>query len=275
VSSERPPHAAPESYLARGFRDVDAAAAEKMAHCLRYLDSLPAFREYKARILEFLSPRAGSTAVDLGCGLGFDVRRLAELVGPKGKAIGVDLSHSLLLAARSASEEFPNTDFIQANIRQLPFRDGGLDACKIDRVLQHVERPETVIEEIFRILHAGGKVVCAEPDWSTFFIDTEPSPIAQQIARNWSASFQNPRMGGDLRDRLEKAGFNHLQTAEQILSTVDFDSSNEVFDIAQTAMRLAASSGSSEPAEWIAKIRDGREPIRCAVTLVIHSAQKP
>src|SRR6202034_773984 len=96
-----------EDYLARGFRDVDAAAVGKMARCLAYMDGLPEFQQYKTTILQMMKPPPGSLVADLGCGLGFDVRRLSELVGPEGLAIGVDASLTLIESARAASKNFP------------------------------------------------------------------------------------------------------------------------------------------------------------------------
>jgi ubiquinone/menaquinone biosynthesis C-methylase UbiE len=263
-----------EEYLARGFRDVDAADAGKMAFCLKYLDSLPQFQQYKKLILEMMNPQAGSVIADLGCGLGFDVRRLAGLVGPEGRAIGVDSSRNLLVSARSASGAFPNAEFLQADIRKLPFRDGYLNSCKIDRVLQHVAQPEAVLREMYRTVSPGGIVACAEPDWGTFRIDDGHSTIAAQIGRSWAASFQNPGIGRELRQLLSEAGFLGVQVKEQLLSTDTFESSDAVFDIAQSAMRLAANTGSSEPADWLKSLRDHGDPIRCSVTIVINSARR-
>src|ERR1700723_4422135 len=108
----KPPERQGEEYLARGFRDVDAAAVDKMARCLTYMDGLPEFQQYKTTILQMMKPQPGSLVADLGCGLGFDVRRLSELVGPEGRAIGVDASLALIESARSTSEGLPAVEFI-------------------------------------------------------------------------------------------------------------------------------------------------------------------
>src|SRR5580704_9405244 len=172
-----------EASLARGFRDVDAAVVGKLARCLTYMDALPAFQQYKNTMLEMMNPQRGSVIADLGCGLGFDVRRLAAFVGPEGRAIGVDASQALLEAARSETEGTPAVEFIQADIQHLPIGRSSLNSCKVDRTLQHVERPAAVLNEMFRTLCSGGTVVCAEPDWGTFKIDDGRQPIGQQIAR--------------------------------------------------------------------------------------------
>ncbi len=151
----------------------------KLARCLTHMDALPVFQRYKSTMLEMMNPQRGSVVADLGCGLGFDVRRLAALVGPEGRAIGVDASLALISSARSSNETLPAVDFIQADIQHLPFASGSLNSCKVDRTLQHVERPAAVLNEMFRTLCSGGTVVCAEPDWGTFAIDDGQHPIAR------------------------------------------------------------------------------------------------
>jgi hypothetical protein len=138
-----------------------------------------------------------------------------------------------------------------------------------------VERPAAVLNEIFRTLCSGGTVVCAEPDWGTFAIDGTQHPIARQIAKVWSEGFRNPRIGRELKDRLGKAGFVDPQIKEVILSTPDFESSDIVFDISQSALQLATNTGSSEALAWLATLRDRQNPLCCSVTLVISFGKKP
>jgi ubiquinone/menaquinone biosynthesis C-methylase UbiE len=265
----------PRTSLARGFRDVDAATVGKLARCLTYMDALPEFRQYKTTILELMKAHRGSVIADLGCGLGFDVRRLAALVGPEGRAIGVDASLAMIESARSKSEGLGAVEFVQADIQHLPFANGSLNSCKVDRTLQHVERPAAALDEMFRTVCSDGAVVCAEPDWGTFAIDNAQHPIAQQIAQVWSEGFRNPRIGRELRDHLEEAGFVDLQVNDVVLSTPSFESSDIVFDITQSAYQLATSTGSNEPLTWLASLRDRLSPLYCSVTLVINSGKKP
>jgi ubiquinone/menaquinone biosynthesis C-methylase UbiE len=265
----------PEASLARGFRDVDTASVGKLARCLTFMDALPAFQQYKSTMLEMMRPQRGSVTADLGCGLGFDVRRLAVFVGPEGRAIGVDASRALIESARSVREGLPAVEFIQADIQHLPFANGSLHSCKVDRTLQHVERPAAVLDEMFRSVFSGGTVVCTEPDWGTFAIDNGQHPIAQQIAHSWREGFRNPRIGRELKDRLKEAGFVDLQVREFVLSTLGFESSDIVFDITQSALQLATSTGSDEPLTWLASVRDRLNPACCSVTLLINFGKKP
>jgi len=264
-----------EASLARGFRDVDTALVGKLARCLTYMDALPAFQQYKNIMLEMMNLHRGSITADLGCGLGFDVRRLAALVGPEGRAIGVDASLALLASARSTCEGLPTVEFIQADIQHLPFASGSLHSCKVDRTLQHAERPAAVLDEMFRSVCSGGVVVCAEPDWGTFAINDGQHPIARQIAQVWSEGFRNPHIGRELKDHLREAGFVDLQVREFVLSTPSFESSDTVFDITQSASQVARSTGNDEALTWIESLQDHQSRLCCSVTLLINLGKKP
>ncbi len=266
-----------ENYLATGFRNVDAAAAAKMAHCLEFLDSLPSFQSYKALILEGMNPQPGGVVADLGCGLGFDVLRLARLIGPRGQAIGVDSSMTLLEQARAMSGDSDAVDFICADIQSLPFEGESLDSCKADRVLQHVATPASVLAEMSRAVRPGGIVVCAEPDWGTFTIDHDNRSMVRRITQLFGESFRNPWIGRQLGKTLRRAGFVDIRVHPAQLIAPSFESSDKVFDIVQTAEWLAESTGNDEPLAWVAdaKARDRTRPVGSSVTLFLNFARKP
>jgi SAM-dependent methyltransferase len=259
-----------EDYLAHSFREVDAGDIGKMMRCLTFMDGLPAFQTYKATVLEKLDPQPGGIVADLGCGLGFDVQRLAGLVGSNGIALGIDSSRSLLARARLAGEAA--ACFLQADIHRLPLANASLGACKVDRTLQHVAEPAAVLREIFRTLRPGGIVVCSEPDWSTFVID-DPDPVAGKIAALFCQGFRNPRIAQELNTLLESTGFIDRQRSEVTLATPDFPSADIVFDLSQSASRLAVSLQSEDPLGWLANVR--QRPLHCSVALVIQFARRP
>jgi ubiquinone/menaquinone biosynthesis C-methylase UbiE len=266
-----------ENYLAKGFRDVDAAASEKMAQCLGCLDSLPSFQRYKDVILKAMNPQSGEVTADLGCGLGFDVLRLARLLGPGGCCIGVDLSATLLASARSVAQDETAAAFVRADIQKLPLGDRSLHSCKVDRTLQHVESPSAVLNEVFRTLRPGGAVACAEPDWSTFTIAHSNRSMVRQIAELWTASFRNPWIGRELGTQLRRAGFVDIKTQPALLMAPSFEPSDKVFDIVQSATRLAQATGSDAPLDWIANATEVDHicPVWSSVTLYVNFARRP
>ena len=50
-------------------------------------------------------PATGERVLDIGCGFGDTTQRLAELVGPEGGALGVDVAERFIEAAREEAEE--------------------------------------------------------------------------------------------------------------------------------------------------------------------------
>ncbi len=203
-----------------------------------------------------MNPHAGEVTADLGCGLGFDAMRLARLVAPRGRAIGVDSSIAFLESARLMARHCAGLELINADIQNLPFPNGSLHSCKVDRTLQHIEQPSAVLQEMFRTVRSGGVVVCAEPDWGTFTIDHENRPMVQNIAEFWAESFRNPWIGRQLRNELRKAGFIDIQVQGALLVAPSFEASDQVFDIVQTALRLAETTRNDEPIRWLSSVKD-------------------
>ena len=73
-------------------------------------------------------PRPGDRVLDIGCGLGDTTLRLAELVGPEGEAVGVDVSARMIEAARDDAERVgaPNASFEAADV-QVATLEGSFD----------------------------------------------------------------------------------------------------------------------------------------------------
>ncbi|HEY3235336.1 MAG TPA: class I SAM-dependent methyltransferase [Polyangiaceae bacterium] len=56
-------------------------------------------------VLAKLEPKPGERALDIGCGTGQTLLQLAELVGPEGHVLGVDISETMLGRARERVRE--------------------------------------------------------------------------------------------------------------------------------------------------------------------------
>lgn len=57
---------------------------------------------------------------------------------------------------------FANVDFV-AEAERTPIRSESVDHVVVDTILEHVPEPHKVVDEIFRILRPGGRVVCLVP----------------------------------------------------------------------------------------------------------------
>lgn len=120
--------------------------------------------------------REDSTILDVGCGLGFLGRNLAEF-NHDGKTFGVDLDAKLIEAAKKIAEKFrlPNHvfDFRVGNAYELPIDDESVDLAICQCVLMHLEDPMKAVSEMKRATKKGGRVIAMEPDYaSVSFFDT-------------------------------------------------------------------------------------------------------
>lgn len=266
------------AYLATAFRDVDADSdLGKVLACLRFMEGLPAFGAYKRRSIEMLHPFPGASILDVGCGLGFDVARLSDVVGPQGRAIGLDNSDKLLSAAKRAFGQRDGIDWHLGDAEGLDFADSSLDGVRVDRTLQHVADPQKVIVEMHRVLRPGRWAVCAEPDWGTFVIDAEPTSTTEQIVTRWRDGFRNPWIGRQLLRRLRNAGFHNTWVEGFILVADGLHAVDMVYDIQQTMKQLSEADGSAETlGEWYEALiaRDHQAGVTASVTLFLAGGQK-
>lgn len=264
-------------YLATAFRQIDASPEiAKSINCLRFIDEHPSFLAYKQASLEQLQLKPGDEVADLGCGLGFDTARMAAKVSPNGKVIGIDASQKLLDQARVAYAAEANIEFMTADIHNIPLPANSLNGIRIDRVLQHVENPQQVIEEMVRVLKPGGRVVCAEPDWATFIIDAPESEITEQVLTLWRNSIRNQAMGRQLYRRLQTAGLQNCWVLGFDLITQGLDAIDTIFDIRATIAKAQAQTDSAAFEQWHQELQywDKSYKVFGSVTLFLAGGQK-
>lgn len=104
--------------------------------------------------------RPGEAVLDLGSGAGFDAFVAAQIVGPMGRVVGVDLSPEMLAVAEAgrAGAGCLQAEFCQAAIESLPFPAGSFDVAISNGVLNLVPDKPAVLQEIFRLLRPGGRL---------------------------------------------------------------------------------------------------------------------
>ena len=162
----------------------------------RFLDEgnkIPDIVSSKPIILSGLRLTGGERVLDLGCGLGDDTFEIARVVGSRGRAVGVDVSETMILEARRRAASLDlAVEFEVGDAQALRFDDGAFDACRTERMLMHVPDAERAFAEMARVVCRGGRLSVFDFDWETQIVDS-PYP---ETTRLITLLFGAPRADG-------------------------------------------------------------------------------
>ena len=106
----------------------------------------------------------GSVVLDLGCGAGTDLLIATQMTGPSGRAIGVDMTASMLERARASAREM-GIDYLELHeslIEALPLEDASVDVVISNGVIDLVPDKDAVFDEVDRVLRPGGRLQLAD-----------------------------------------------------------------------------------------------------------------
>jgi ubiquinone/menaquinone biosynthesis C-methylase UbiE len=109
--------------------------------------------------------REGMTVADLGCGMGFFTVALAELVGPGGRVLAVDVQPRQLEHAGRRCERAgvrDRVELVRADGRG-PMLRGPVDLALSFWMLHEVEAPDAFVDEVVAALRPGAAWLVAEP----------------------------------------------------------------------------------------------------------------
>jgi arsenite methyltransferase len=106
----------------------------------------------------------GSVVLDLGCGAGTDLLIAAQMTGPSGRVIGVDMTATMLERARESATEMglTNVELHESLIEALPLDDASVDVVISNGVIDLVPDKDAVFDEIDRVLRPGGRLQLAD-----------------------------------------------------------------------------------------------------------------
>ena len=129
----------------------------------------------------FASLKPGEVVVDLGSGGGLDVFLAAKVVGPTGKAIGIDMTTEMieLAEANKAKSGASNVEFHLATIDKLPLADQSVDCVISNCVINLAADKQAVFREVARVLKPTGRLAVSDIALK--------QPLPEELSKSWAA----------------------------------------------------------------------------------------
>jgi len=105
----------------------------------------------------------GDVVLDLGCGSGYAGRALKE-TKDAARAYGLDAAPQMARNARSYTDD-PHVGYLVGDFEHLPFETDSVDHCWTMEAFFYARDPDTVLDELTRVLRPGGTFYCAVNYW--------------------------------------------------------------------------------------------------------------
>jgi arsenite methyltransferase len=155
--------------------------------------------------------RPGEVVVDLGSGGGLDVFLASKMVGPEGRAIGIDMTTAMIERSRENAKKagYTNVEFYQSTIDQIPLPDASVDCIISNCVINLAPDKPAVFREIVRVLKPGGRVALSD----IALKHDLPEAVAKSMAAYVGCIAGAIRID-DYRAGLLEAGFQHVEIVD-------------------------------------------------------------
>jgi 7,8-dihydro-6-hydroxymethylpterin dimethyltransferase len=156
--------------------------------------------------------KEGEVVVDLGSGAGIDVFIAAKLVGPTGKAIGVDMTQRMLTVARENQPRvaealgYDAAEFREGFLEQIPVESKSVDLITSNCVINLSPDKPRVFAEMWRVLEDHGRILVSD-----IVSEREVPPHLKVNPQLWGECLVGALTQEQFLAELERAGFYGLE----------------------------------------------------------------
>ena len=178
----------PESEKAGRVQGVFSSVASKY-DVMNDAMSFGIHRIWKDAMMDWLAPRPGQKLLDVAGGTGDISFRFLKRAG-HGHATVLDLTEPMLIEGRKRAEAAAmsdSLDWVVGDAMNLPFESNSFDVYTISFGIRNVTRPQEALNEAFRVLKPGGRLMVLE-------FSQIPNELMQKVYDLYSFNII-PRMG--------------------------------------------------------------------------------
>ncbi len=267
--------------MSKGFASVDRMPDPSLL--VRAMDETAdwqAVRDLRALTADRLRVGPGASFLDVGCGPGDVVIGFARTIGPGGRAVGIDVSTTMLdEARRRATAAGVTAEFEMGDAMHLAFPDDTFDATRSERTFQWLPEAQTALTEMVRVTRPGGAVVVIDTDWGSFSIDHPEPAVTRKIFDHFENSRTEHTVGRRLGRFFRAAGLADITVVARVALITEWNPDDRpgppgLPPLAMFIGSIVQSGGitADEGSSWIDQIiRLGRAGDFCA-SLTIHAA---
>lgn len=116
---------------------------------------------------------AGLRVLDVACGAGYGTNLLAQTAA---QATGLDIDPAAIRRAKKVYKA-ENLKFVTADCLEMPFEPGSFDVVVANEMIEHIAEQDAFIEEVKRVLVAGGRLLVSTPNKPVYNRYKPPNPF--------------------------------------------------------------------------------------------------
>ncbi len=187
--------------------------------------------------LQALALQGGERILDVGSGLGQLTRAMARIAG-SGRVVGIERDPEQLEKARELARDAGEEDLVEFRLGEavnMPLDDdewGTFDVAHTRFLLEHVPRPQAVVDGMVRAVHPGGRVILEDDDHDLLRLWPEVKGFVElwrAYLRTYDRLGNDPYVGRRLVSMLRTAGAEPSKNDMLFFGSCAGDSSFEAF----------------------------------------------
>jgi len=187
---------------------------------------------------EYVANLKSARILDIGSGRG---KFVIEAVKRGMSVVGLEKSSDYIEMSRAGAKKMGFTiEIVEGLAESLPFADNSFDFINLSEVIEHVDDPEKIISEAYRVLRKNGSVYLSvpsrfgifDPHYHLYFVNWLPRGLSDWYIGWWGKhkDYSHTKAG---KQRLQDMNYYRFRKIRRIL----FDKKFSVSDVRE--MKIA------------------------------------